>query len=144
MSIRFFNDRVKTKVSKRRNLIKFIEKVIREEKKIPGDLNFIFTDDEYLLSVNKEFLKHNYYTDVIAFNDSQNAIISGEVYLSVERIRENAGKYKVKVKEETLRVIIHAILHLCGYDDKSKRDKKEMREAEDRYLQLFKKENNVF
>lgn len=144
MSIRIFYDRVKPAVRKRRNIIKFIEKVILEEKKVPGDLNFIFADDEYILSVNKEFLKHNYYTDVIAFDDSDGRFINGEIYLSVDRIRVNAEKYKVKVEEETLRVLIHGVLHLCGNDDKNESDKKKMRKKEDWYIELFKKEFDGF
>lgn len=140
MSIRFFYDNVKPAISSKRNLIKFIEKVIQEENKVPGDLNFIFTDDETLLLMNTEFLGHDYYTDVITFGEKDDKTVNGEVYLSVDRIKENAEIYNVKLEEETLRVLIHGVLHLCGYDDKSEYERRIMRDAEGKYIKLFMKE----
>lgn len=144
MSLRIFYDSVKPEIKKRRNLIKFINKVIREEGRIPGDLNFIFTDDDSLLEINKEFLGHNYFTDVITFGENSGNVLNGEVYLSIERIRENAEKYKINTVEEILRVIIHGVLHLCGYDDKSANEKRKMRRLENKYLKMFKVGNYEF
>ncbi|NSW94888.1 MAG: rRNA maturation RNase YbeY [Bacteroidales bacterium] len=144
MSLRIFYDSVKPEIKKRRNLIKFINKVIREEGRIPGDLNFIFTDDNSLLEINKEFLQHNYFTDVITFSENSERILNGEVYMSIDRIRENAEKYKTEIKEEILRVVIHGVLHLCGYDDKSANEKIKMRWLENKYLKMFKVEKYEF
>lgn len=144
MSIRIFYDGIKPVVKKRRNLLEFIEKVIREERKIPGDLYFIFTDDEYLLSVNKEFLGHNYYTDVITFGGNDGKKINGEIYLSIDTIKVNASRYRVKLEEEIARVMIHGILHLCGYEDKGKEERKIMKKLEDKYLEWFKHDVNDF
>lgn len=117
MSIKIFYDNVRFRVRKAGEIKKFLEKVIRDENRIPGDLNFIFTNDEKLIEINREFLKHDYYTDVISFDYSTKGNINGEVYISIDTIRNNAKANKVKTEEELLRVMIHGTLHLAGYDD---------------------------
>ncbi|MGB8491594.1 MAG: rRNA maturation RNase YbeY [Bacteroidales bacterium] len=119
MSIKIFYDEVKFRLGRSREIKRFLQKVIRDEKKIPGDLNFIFTSDHKLLEINKEFLKHDYFTDVIAFENNRDDLINGEIYISVETVKRNSRLYSVKTEDEFARVMIHSVLHLCGYSDKS-------------------------
>ncbi len=98
---------------------------------------FIFCFDSYLKRINKSFLNHNYLTDVITFNLSDDSKINGEIYISVERIKENSKNYKVSYLEEARRVMIHGVLHLCGYNDTTNAQKKEMTEKENFYLLNF-------
>lgn len=126
MRIRFYYDKIKYRIRKSGELKKFLGKVITGENKIPGDLIFILTDDESMLEINRKFLNHNYYTDVISFNLSDEGIVEGEIYLGFETIRRNAELYETGVREELVRVIIHGTLHLCGYLDGNEIEKKKM------------------
>lgn len=137
MSVKIYYDKIKFRIRGTREIKKFLEKVIRDEDKIPGDLYFIFTDDKYLYNINKEFLKREYFTDVIAFNGSEGRILSGEIYISIDAVRRNAGKYKVKLYEEIKRVMIHGVLHLCGYNDDSKSSRKNMIQRQEELLKEF-------
>ena len=109
---------------------------IINESKIVGQLSFIFCEDEYLLEKNIQFLKHDTYTDIITFDYCEGDIISGDIFVSVERVTENADKFGVNFENELDRVIIHGVLHLAGYKDKSKEEANTMREKEDFYLSL--------
>ncbi len=137
MSVRIFYDNINFRVKNWRNVKKLIEKVITEEGRVSGDLNFIITDDVSLREINREFLKHNYYTDVISFSNEVEGEVSGEVYISIDRVRENGDNYKVSLNRELLRVIIHGTLHLCGYVDHAPFDKAKMRSREDYWLNIF-------
>ncbi len=133
----YFLDR-KPALKERTRLKLFIEELFMFEKRKLGNLSYIFCSDEYLLGINKDFLKHDFYTDVITFDLSQSKNeIEGEVYLSVDRIKDNAKQLAVSFKEELHRVIFHGALHLCGYKDKNKADEQEMRSAENKYLELY-------
>lgn len=112
--------------------------VIAKEGKISGDLNFIITSDQSLKQINIEFLEHDYFTDVISFNYNNGDLINGEVYISLERITENALNYKVSLREELLRVIIHGVLHLVGYNDSNEEERSEMRKLEDFWIESAK------
>ncbi len=116
---------------------KNIEKLIEKEGKIPGDISYIFCSDDYLLEINKQYLNHDYYTDVITFDYCENGIISGDIFISVDTIKSNAQEYSVTFEKELQRVMIHGVLHLVGYKDKQDDDQKVMRSKEDEYLQLF-------
>jgi rRNA maturation RNase YbeY len=132
-----FFDR-KPVLKERTRLKRFIEKLFTQEKKKLGNLSYIFCSDEYLLGINKDFLKHDFYTDVITFDlSSSKTETEGEVYLSIDRIKDNAKQLGVSFKEEVHRVIFHGALHLCGYKDKKKADVQQMRSAENKYLQLY-------
>lgn len=125
-------------LKERTRLKLFIEALFIKEKKKLGNLSYIFCSDEHLLTINKNFLKHDFYTDVITFDlsSSKNGM-EGEVYLSVDRIKDNAIQLGVSFKEELHRVIFHGALHLCGYKDKKKGDILAMRSKEDQYLKRY-------
>lgn len=134
MEIKIFYDEVKYRLRGSKKIRDLIIKVIRNEKKVPGDLNFILTDDKVILKINREFMKRDNFTDVIAFDYNKGNIINGEIYISVDTVRLNANNYKVSLLNEIYRVMIHGTLHLCGYNDKTKREKQIMREMEDHWL----------
>ena len=118
----------------RKKIRKIIEIIFIEEGFDYELISLIFCDDEYLLNLNRKFLKHDFYTDILTFDISDTQSIAGELYISMERIKENAKKFNVKNKVELSRVIIHGILHLLKYKDKFKNEKIIMREKEDYYL----------
>lgn len=125
---------------------KWIYDVIKNEKKSLSFLSVNICSDKHLLKMNNEVLKHNYYTDIITFDLSDNKeTVEGDLYISIDRVKENAIVNKIKVNDELSRVIVHGILHLCGYNDKTIEEKKEMTEKENYYLQLkqFHVEQNV-
>ena len=107
--------------------------IINEQKKI-GKINYVFCDDEYLLKVNKDFLQHDYYTDIITFDYVKGKTISGDIFVSLQRISENAAHLSKAFNEELHRVLAHGLLHLCGYKDKSESEAYEMRNKENFYL----------
>jgi probable rRNA maturation factor len=131
----FYND-VSFSLPNRNRLKLFIPNIFRLECEKPlGSLNYIFCTDEYLLQVNREFLQHDYYTDIITFDLSDpGGLIQGEIYISIDRVRDNAKAGNTKIYEELHRVIFHGALHLCGYKDKKASDIKLMRIKEDYYL----------
>lgn len=114
----------------------WIEKIINTEGKKLGEINYIFCDDAYLLHINQVFLQHDYYTDIITFDNVRGKTISGEIFISLQRIKENAELLSKNYEEEKKRVIAHGVLHLCGYKDKTEEQQKEMRAKEDYYLSL--------
>jgi probable rRNA maturation factor len=115
-----------------------VKDLFKKEKKRLAQLTYIFCSDDYLLQINKQYLQHNYFTDIITFDLSDgNNLVTGEVYISLDRVKENAQTYKVSFQKELLRVIFHGALHLCGYGDKSEKEEKAMRKAEDKYLHYY-------
>ena len=102
-----------------------------------GDINFIFVDDEEILRVNREYIGHDYYTDHIGFDYSQGSSISGDIYIGVDTVRTNSGKFSRPYPEELHRVIIHGVLHLCGFKDKTPRERARMQKAEDEALAIM-------
>ena len=137
-----FHSADKTFVFKGKNNLKaFIESIFKKEKKKVAGLDYIFCSDEYLLQINKDFLQHDYYTDIITFGLSpKDAPIEGEVYISLDRVKDNSKTLGTSYSDEALRVIFHGVLHLCGYKDKKKAEITLMREKEDYYIKLFKKQ----
>ena len=142
MSIKIFYDDVGYSLRGLRKAQKLIKKVIGNENRIPGDLNFIVTSDKTIKQINTEFLKHNYFTDVITFDNNDGNVINGEVYISIDTVSRNAFEYNVSLNDELLRVMVHGVLHLCGYNDSSKGEKKKMREMENRWLDEFDSKSN--
>ncbi len=148
MAITFNSEQINFNSKGKSLLKKWIKSIIEQEGKKVGEINYIFCSDDYLLGINQTYLKHDTYTDVITFdfNEGSSKIISGDIYISIDRVGDNAQKFKVSFEEELRRVIIHGILHLCGYLDKMPSEIKIMREKEEESLQLFSmmdEENNI-
>ena len=116
----------------------FISNILISEKKTEGDIVLIFCSDEYLLEINKKHLNHNYYTDIITFDYCVENIVSGDLYISIDRVKENAKTFNDSFINELSRVVIHGVLHLCGYNDKTEADQKNMRNLENKYLAMNK------
>lgn len=129
----FFEDipslRIKNKILKI-----YIKRLIKNELKIVGEISVIFCSDDYLLEINKQYLNHNYYTDIVTFDYGENSVISGDLFISVDRITENASIFNRAFYNELYRVVFHGILHLVGYNDKSDEENRIMRSKEDFYL----------
>ncbi len=117
----------------------WLEDIILSEGKKLGEINYIFCDDEYLLKVNQDYLQHDYYTDIITFDYVKGRTISGEIFVSLQRISDNASTLSKDYEEELRRVLAHGVLHLSGYKDKSKEEEQLMRSKEDFYLAKYSK-----
>jgi rRNA maturation RNase YbeY len=115
----------------------WITKVIQSENKKAGDITYVFCDDEYMLEINKKYLNHDYYTDIISFDYSVGNELHGDIFVSIDRVRENASSFNVSFAEELKRVIIHGVLHYCGYQDKSPKEDLQMRIKEDEKIKMF-------
>ena len=131
-----FHSRTEFQISTKRTLKSWIKIVAKKEGAVVKDLNFIFCNDEFLLEKNKTYLKHNLLTDIITFDYSDQNAISGDIFISIDRVKANALSFSESFENELKRVIIHGVLHLLSYKDKSKKEKKIMREKEDFYLSL--------
>jgi probable rRNA maturation factor len=116
---------------------KWISEVILSEKKKEGEINYIFCDDEYLLEINQQYLDHDTLTDIISFDYSVGNELNGDIFVSVERVKENASDYNVTFQEEIQRVLVHGILHYCGYKDKTESDELLMRSKEEEKMKMF-------
>ncbi|MFH1005748.1 MAG: rRNA maturation RNase YbeY [Bacteroidota bacterium] len=152
MSIQFFSQNILFLLKKKNIYKKIILSVIQKEKKKVGNIDFIFCNDKFLSSLNKKYLKHNTFTDIITFDYTSPFIahlhkkknkekISSDIFISIPQVKENSKKFKVTFENELNRVMIHGILHLCGYKDKIPGKKKEMKKRENYYL---KKINSFF
>ncbi len=137
MSIQYFKEDIAFPKVKKRITTNWIKQVILMEEKRVGDISFIFCSDEYLLDVNKKYLNHDFYTDVITFDDVEGTMINGDIFISVDRVKENSMEFQTNFMNEIHRIIIHGVLHLLGYKDKTKKDKYLMTEKENIYLKLF-------
>jgi rRNA maturation RNase YbeY len=132
-----FYSETEFKLKNKKKLTLWINYIVNMEGREPGEIMYVFCDDDYLLKLNKKFLNHDTLTDIITFDNSIGDTISGDIYISVERVKENAKIYSSTHINELHRVMIHGILHLCGYKDKSVSESKIMREKEDESLFLL-------
>lgn len=135
-----FNYELDFKLPNEEEVSVWISSVISSEDFKEGDINYIFCNDEYLLNLNVEFLKHDSLTDIISFDYSVGKELHGDIFISIERVIDNAKSFEVSFEKELNRVLVHGVLHYCGYKDKSDKDAKVMREKEDHYLnELYRK-----
>ena len=136
-SISFHNEGVNTKTPSKRLLKAWIKEFVSNHGKKVGELAFVFCSDEKILEVNQNFLQHDYYTDIITFDYCEGEIVSGDIFISVERVLENAASHKVDYNTELLRILAHGVLHLIGFQDKKEKNKIEMTRNEDLCMSLF-------
>lgn len=136
-TIYFFNEDTAFELKNKTKIRSLLQIMAQEEGKNIGQLTYIFCSDEYLLRMNKQYLQHDYLTDVITFDYTVKNEISGDVFISIDRVKDNAKTYHQKFFDETLRVICHGALHLCGYKDKTDKDEKLMRKKENYYLEKY-------
>ncbi|MDR2511187.1 MAG: rRNA maturation RNase YbeY [Bacteroidales bacterium] len=135
--ISFTNLEVRHVLAKKKEIRKWFHYCTRYEGKIIAELAYNFCTDEFLLNMNKQYLKKDYYTDIITFDYSRQGEIKGDIFISIERVEENAKEYGVSVFNELLRVMIHGILHLCGYKDDTEKGRQQMRRKENKFLEVF-------
>ena len=135
MSVHFFTEDITHTLKEKNHIRNWIKQTIAEEGKKLKEINFILCSDNYLLEITQNYLKHDTFTDIITFDNSESGVfITGDIFISVERIRENAQKYAASERDELHRVIIHGALHLIGYTDKTKAHKNIMSSKEDLYI----------
>lgn len=135
-AINFFSEEISFELENEVKTSEWILKTITDESKIPGEINYIFCSDEYLHKMNVEHLDHDTLTDIITFNYCVEELINTDIFISIDRVKDNAITFKTSFESELSRVIIHGVLHLVGYDDKTEEDKITMRAKEDFYLTL--------
>jgi rRNA maturation RNase YbeY len=135
--ISFHNEDIAFVLPQKRLYKQWIEQTVLSHGKTVGGLTYVFCSDEYLLEMNKTYLQHDYYTDIITFDYSEENNISGDLFISVERVKDNALKIGVSLQNEMQRVVIHGVLHLCGFKDKEKLDVEIMRKMEEKALLFF-------
>jgi rRNA maturation RNase YbeY len=132
-----FNYEVEFQLPSEEQISKWLSEVIVSENRKEGDINYVFCDDDYLHKLNVEFLHHDTLTDIISFDNSVGKELHGDIFISVERVQENASDFKQDFEDELKRVMVHGVLHYCGYKDKSEAESKTMRDKENHYLNRF-------
>jgi len=135
--IAFFNENSAFKPRNIRMIRLWLVNALKSEEKVPGEISYIFCDDSHLLEMNVKYLKHDTLTDIITFDYTEGQVVSGDIFISIERVKENAKIYSKSFTDELNRVMVHGVLHLCGYKDKTPKDEALMRKKEDEYLSLF-------
>jgi rRNA maturation RNase YbeY len=120
----------------------WLAEVIKSEIKNEGEINYIFCDDDYLLEINKQYLDHDTLTDIISFDYSVGNELHGDIFISIERVKDNAADFNVSFEDEFKRVMVHGVLHYCGYKDKSETDERLMREKEEEKMKMFHVKHN--
>ncbi|MBN8825049.1 MULTISPECIES: rRNA maturation RNase YbeY [unclassified Spirosoma] len=136
--IRFFNEDVPYKLPHKQAVRQWLKQQTEREGYTVGELNYIFCSDEYVLQVNRDYLQHDYYTDIITFDQSEEeGKLAGDIYISVERVVDNAAQLDVPADQEMLRVLAHGLLHLCGYLDKGEEEEAQMRQKEEEWLHQY-------
>jgi rRNA maturation RNase YbeY len=135
--ISYNTENIKVPKIPRRKVSAWIKAVAAQNGKRTGDIAYIFCSDERILEINRQYLNHDYYTDIITFDYSENGVVSGDIFISMDTVASNAEKFHETPENELYRVIIHGVLHLCGFSDKSAPDEKIMREKENEALRMF-------
>ena len=136
MAIQYFTEDIDFQLEQSKDVFSWLEESIRKEECEVGEINYIFCSDNYLLKVNQDYLEHDYYTDIITFDYRVGSLINGDLFISIDRVKENASDQKVSEKDELHRVMVHGLLHIIGYKDKSPEEERLMRSKEDFYLSL--------
>ncbi len=137
MAIYFFSEEVNFKLNYRSIYKNWIKRVASKENRTIGNINIIFCSDDFILKINKQYLNHNYFTDVITFDNCINDILNGDIFISIDTVKKNAKKYNCLFNNELNRVIVHGILHMVGYNDNSKENKQVMSNLENLYLEIL-------
>lgn len=137
MNINFNFEDVKFELPDSDSLVPWVDFAIKNEGYSTGNITYVFCSDEYLLNMNKQFLNHDYYTDIITFDYVKDNIASGDLFISYDRIKDNARSFDVSCETELLRVMIHGVLHLIGYDDLTDEDEAEIHKMEDFYIDVY-------
>ena len=132
-----FEIEIKYSLKEKRRIKEWLNLVAFEEGNKIQNLNFLIVGDKRMIHFNKTYLNHDYSTDIITFDNAENKKISGDIVISIERVKENSKKYKVKLEDELRRVMVHGLLHLLGYDDKNEKEKKRIRKKENYYLERY-------
>jgi rRNA maturation RNase YbeY len=137
MAIRYYTENIKLPPIKKRIVSSWIKEVVKLFEKKTGDISYIFCPDEKILEINKQYLNHDYYTDIITFDYSEGNVVSGDIFISIDTVRSNSEMYKTLYLEELHRTIIHGVLHLCGIDDKGPGEREIMEIYENKALLLL-------
>ena len=137
--IRYYNDSINYRLRDKRKIARWVEAIAEAEGFVAGDINYIFCSSEVHRKMNIDFIGHDYFTDIITFDYSEldEGVVSGDIFIDVETVADNARIYGVTAREEMLRVVVHGVLHLCGQKDKDPEDEKEMHRKEDKYLAMY-------
>jgi probable rRNA maturation factor len=137
LAVKFFTEQISYNLKNRKVLKSWVQHVISLEEKNIGSINYIFSSDDFVLEINRKYLQHDYYTDIITFNYNEDDLLSGDIFISIDTVRTNAPQFSKSFNEELYRVIIHGVLHLVGYDDQDDVSRSIMRQKEDDYIQLL-------
>ncbi|TKG93523.1 rRNA maturation RNase YbeY [Puteibacter caeruleilacunae] len=135
--INFFTEDIEFEDYDKNRIQDFVQKVIDRHYKLLGEVNYIFCSDKYILEVNKEYLNHDYFTDIISFDYSEGDLISGDIFISIDTVKDNAETFKVSFENELYRVIIHGILHYIGFKDKTDEEQEMMTKMENEALAMI-------
>ena len=137
--IRYYNDSTPYRLREKRRLAKWVKAIAEAEGFVAGDINYIFCSSEVHRKMNIDFIGHDYFTDIITFDYSEldEGVVSGDIFIDVETVADNARIYGVTARQEMLRVVVHGVLHLCGQKDKDPEDEMEMHRKEDKYLAMY-------
>ncbi len=139
MAVYFSTHDTKYCLKNKRRIIYWVKEISSIHNKKVGDISIIFTNDSYILEINKQYLKHNYFTDIITFDYSNIDMIVGDIFISVDTVQSNALRFNTTFNDEILRVIIHGVLHLIGFNDKTDKEQQEMSDQENKSLELYYK-----
>lgn len=137
MPINYQSQDIKFVLKEKRKVSKWINDVIKSHQKKLGNVSYIFCSNQYILELNQQYLNHNYFTDIITFDYCHDNIVEGDIFISIDTVLDNSHRFKTNFNDELLRVIIHGILHLVGFSDKTAKQQKQMRVLEDEALSIF-------